>query len=80
MAVTVAPNPMHETSVISYQNLGGVGKLQLNLYNALGQLVATQQALDNQFIIQRNGLPNGCYFYKIQDAKGNAAQGKLLME
>jgi Leucine-rich repeat (LRR) protein len=88
-SVKIKPNPMRDAAEIrlqSYQHLEGVSNLNPNLkpeftlYNTLGQAVKTQPFLGNTLILQRDNLPQGCYFYKITSDGKMMAQGKLVVQ
>ncbi len=75
------PNPFNPSTVISY-NLKQAGPVKLQVYNALGQLVATlvnnaQAAGDHQVRFNATGLTSGLYFYKLQ--AGNFTKTKKMM-
>ena len=60
----VYPNPANETVTIE-----GVEACDIEIYNALGQLVKTMQGTNE---ISVAGLPEGVYVLRITDEKGNA--------
>jgi Leucine-rich repeat (LRR) protein len=76
--VKIMPNPMHDAAIFE------IGDSQsptlLTLYNTLGQTIKTQPFVDGKLILERDNLPQGCYFYKISNANGLLTQGKLIME
>jgi hypothetical protein len=82
--IKIMPNPMHDAAAFevesysqSYQQ--GVNNLNLVLYNALGQVVLSQNFVGNRLVVERQNLPQSCYFYKINNANGLLTQGKLMM-
>ena len=64
------PNPFNPTTTISYQ-LMKESKVRLQVYNMLGQLVATlvdgiQQAGDKQICWNARSVATGVYFYRLE--------------
>ena len=84
-SISVQPNPMRDRTIFeiqSYQNLEGVGnfKPELTLYNTLGQTVKTQDFVNEKLVLQRESLPQGCYFYTITNNGQRIAQGRLVVQ
>jgi len=68
------PNPFNPSTTISYQ-LSAVSHVELNIFNILGQKVATlvsekQKAGLHRFIFNGNRLPSGLYFFELKTEKG----------
>jgi hypothetical protein len=84
--IKIMPNPMHDMAVFemnypqSYQQAVNNFKVNLVLYNALGQAVLSRNFIDEKLILERNNLPQGCYFYKINTENGLLTQGKLVIK
>ncbi len=74
--VKIFPNPMSDATRIEVKN-AAAQKLQFSLYNALGQVVKTQDFNGEALVLQRGDLPQGCYFYTIQREEQIIARGKL---
>ncbi|HKI47451.1 MAG TPA: T9SS type A sorting domain-containing protein [Balneolales bacterium] len=75
------PNPFNPSTVISY-NLKQATPVKLNIYNSLGQQVATlvngtQAAGIHKVTFNAAGLNSGLYFYKLQ--AGSFVQTKKMM-
>ena len=75
------PNPFNPSTVISY-NLKQATPVKLNIYNSLGQQVATlvnatQAAGIHKVTFNAAGLNSGLYFYKLQ--AGGFLQTKKMM-
>ncbi len=75
------PNPFNPSTVISY-NLKQASPVKLQIYNSLGQQVATlvngtQAAGIHKVTFNASGLNSGLYFYKLQ--AGSFAQTKKMM-
>jgi len=75
------PNPFNPSTVISY-DLKTAGQVKLDIYNALGQLVAnlvnsTESAGTHNVTFNASQLNSGLYFYKLQ--AGNFSQTRKMM-
>jgi hypothetical protein len=91
-SVKIMPNPMHDAAVFECRTdrVGQPGNgsrdaqsprdTQLTLYNTLGQAVKTQQFIDGKLVLERDNLPQGCYFYKITSDGKMMAQGRVVMQ
>ena len=78
--ISIFPNPMQTQARIELKEADD--RIQsFALYNANGQLVQLEHQLQsNTFDLNRNNLPQGIYFYKIQSQKKNQYTGKLVMQ
>lgn len=76
VTVAVQPNPFRDRAVL---RLGGTGVRHgvLTLADAQGRIVRTQTFADGQCILERNGLPAGLYFFRIDTGGAAAARGKV---
>jgi hypothetical protein len=75
------PNPFNPSTRITY-SLPAEGKMQLSVYNILGQQVAmlatgVQTAGAHEVIFDASGLPSGAYFYRLEG--GSNVQVKKLV-
>lgn len=62
--ITIAPNPANEQAIIGFNNLNK--KYNLSIYNSFGQFISYyNNQNDNEFRLNRNDLPAGVYFIKI---------------
>jgi hypothetical protein len=78
LSVSVAPNPFKNQTVISFEN--NVAPLRLQLYDALGALVFTQEnVITRQYVLGRNNLTAGIYFLKIS-ADNSQQTVKIVIE
>jgi Leucine-rich repeat (LRR) protein len=77
--VKIVPNPMHDAAVFEIGDSQRPRNTQLTLYNTLGQAVKTQNFVGEQLLLQRDNLPQGCYFYKITNEGRLVAQGRVVM-
>jgi Secretion system C-terminal sorting domain len=81
-SVKIMPNPMHDAAVFEIgdsRDSQSPRDALLTLYNTLGQAVKTQQFIDGKLILERDNLPQGCYFYKITNEGKMMAQGKVVI-
>ena len=71
--INVAPNPFSELTTIEIENLSFpiLGKnCRFKLFDATGKLLKTNDFKDSKLTIARDNLPNGFYFFIIEnDAK-----------
>ena len=78
------PNPFNPQTTINFQ-LANESRVLLNVYNALGQKVATLlddlKAAGNYSIpFNAQGLPSGVYFYELQAGEYIAVKKMVLLE
>ncbi len=77
------PNPFNPTTAIGYQ-LSVVSQVDLNIYNVLGQKVATlvsklQAPGQYQISWDASGFPSGLYFYQIRTGKHSEERKMMLL-
>ncbi len=77
------PNPFNPITVISYQ-LPVISEVELNIYNILGQKVATlvsikQQAGKYKVEFDASGLVSGIYYYRLKTNQGFMKTRKLIL-
>ncbi len=77
------PNPFNPTTTIKYA-LPKAGRIKLEVFNLLGQKVATlvnscRQAGYHQVTFDGSGLPSGVYYYRLQTDKGFVQTRKLVL-
>jgi hypothetical protein len=79
--VKVMPNPMQDRATIEIMPLGNsiLTNTKVQLYNVAGQLVQEKYFTGNTCVITRDNLPQGCYYYTIQNDKQAIARGKILI-
>ena len=71
----IYPNPT--TGMVS---VSGVNLRQAEVYNALGQLVATATGDESLITVDLNGLPAGLYFVNITDSDGRMCVRKVVKQ
>ncbi|MCX6249579.1 MAG: T9SS type A sorting domain-containing protein [Bacteroidetes bacterium] len=69
-AVQIFPNPVKSQATILFQEYSGSKKLDLILYSVYGTRVFSGTATSDRFILNRNGIPAGCYFMIVMDKDG----------
>jgi len=80
--VQVFPNPMYEEATVVLPE--GMTDVRFSLFNATGQEVRRMEniynAYANTFTFQKNNLPRGIYFFRVEDESGKYATGKISIE
>ena len=77
--ISVYPNPANTSFNISTKKpmQGAI----INIYNIQGQLVQQSSNMSGSlFTLQRNNIPSGMYFLKIQDSTGKYFTAKVFFE
>lgn len=64
ISINIYPNPMKDFSIIEL-NGRKIENGEIQLYDFMGRLVKKQTFSQNKFMLKRNNLPNGNYFFKI---------------
>ena len=77
--VETYPNPFSEQLRIQIHG-ADVKNASFQLYHTSGQLVRTMPLLDNQGILQREGLDTGLYFYTVQAGGKVVGTGKIVVK
>jgi hypothetical protein len=79
-SVTVFPNPFGEQATLSISNVQ-LTKGSIEIYDMLGNKVRVMENLSgNNFIINREGLPAGIYFYNVINDGVMVGSGKISVE
>ena len=74
--IKIFPNPCSDKVMIEINNLQE--HTVLYLYNAFGQVIQSVELNKNETMIQRGGLPNGVYLYRIVNTGRQISSGKLV--
>lgn len=78
--ITFSPNPFIETTQINIRTRSGKVDCLFELYDETGRMVKTNRVTASKFILERGGLANGIYFYRLIDKEtGSAQKGKLIV-
>ncbi|HRN41726.1 MAG TPA: T9SS type A sorting domain-containing protein [Vicingus sp.] len=81
LSVNVYPNPITNYATITIKGYNSTEKLSFKLYNILGKEVYSTYIYESNFILNRNSLTSGVYFYTItNDNKNSKYSGKLIIE
>jgi hypothetical protein len=76
--ISPSPNPFTNQTVFSLPQPLHNGRFLL--YNTLGAAVKEiNQINDTAFVLNREGLAPGIYFFRLEDEEGNAYAGKLIV-
>lgn len=79
--VRVYPNPFSESTTFMIQSDKVNDIYIFQLVDVLGKTVRyLNNITEKQFIISRNGLQNGMYFYNITNAEGVVGKGKIIIK
>ncbi|MBV6443540.1 MAG: Ycf48-like protein [Saprospiraceae bacterium] len=77
--IFVSPNPASESAIFQLKE-GFFDHHHITVTDAYGRKVRESNASGKQFLFQRNGLPPGAYFFRVEDAKGKwLGSGKLIL-
>lgn len=77
--VQVFPNPMYDEATVVLGE--GMTDVRFLLFNATGQEVKRMESIsDNTFTFQKENLPTGIYFFRVEDESGKYATGKISIE
>ena len=80
ISVNVYPNPFSDNTTFSIKSDKLNETYSFEMFDALGKVVKSlPQIAGKEFIISRNGLQNGVYFYKIYSAESTVGVGKLIV-
>lgn len=71
-------NPVQEVATFRTEAVIA-GEKRFELYDATGRLLRSVQFSGQEFDFQRDGLPDGLYFFRIRDAQGRVFAGKILV-
>jgi len=78
-SVEVYPNPFSTTTTIQVDGLDAISTASLEMYNIIGEKVKSFSSNDSKFIVNRNQLPSGIYFYNIKLENKLIGAGKLIV-
>ncbi len=78
--VKVYPQPFTYKTNIIIENFDISYNSVFELFNSLGEKVLSKNIDSGNFILYRNNLSNGIYFYKIEISNNKAIIGKLVIQ
>ncbi|NND77759.1 MAG: T9SS type A sorting domain-containing protein [Flavobacteriales bacterium] len=75
---SISPNPFEYHTVIQFQNLNG-NKMNLELLDEQGRIIREYDIINNEILIEREGLSSGIYFLKLKTSDSKILLGKKLI-
>lgn len=84
LAVSIYPNPFGSSAVVLITSPAGRDEfankeLQFTIYNLLGEEVRQFPIRNSPFVIYRENIPAGIYFYQVTSDQKPVARGKLVI-
>ena len=79
-AVSVYPNPLSSASYVTLPANATPADCVFTLYNVLGETVRQVVPRSTTFVVHRDNLSPGLYFYKLSRRNGPVDEGKLMVE
>ncbi|MGZ4118679.1 MAG: T9SS type A sorting domain-containing protein [Bacteroidia bacterium] len=80
-SVKVYPNPFTDNTTISIGNAVVLSNAEIHVYDVVGKEVKIISNIQShQFIMDRSGLSNGMYFYKLINKGQVIGSGKLVIK
>jgi len=73
----VMPNPFHTSTTIQMEGLPDE-QYTIKLFAVDGQLLRTATFSGNTYVVERNDLPKGLYFFHVESDNTTIATGKLI--
>lgn len=83
ISVSVSPNPFFETTTLQIKNSAGIQleNFKIKVYTVLGKEIFPDIIrTSDSFVINRNNLASGIYFYSVSSEGKNLANGKIIIE
>jgi hypothetical protein len=76
----VYPNPANDRVTIARNGLATTGKADVELRNAVGQVILTQVITATESTISLSGLPTGVYMIVLKESDGSIARQRFVKE
>lgn len=77
--VSIYPNPVAESATVEFENPSSVNHA-FRLYDLSGRSVKVVDNIhESSFVLQRDDLKQGVYLYRLSNASGKIAEGKLIL-
>lgn len=76
--VHVYPNPFQFTTTLEIENTA-YQELQLSVFDAMGRSVYQAHTTDNSFVLSRENLSEGIYFYRLEGDNELIHTGKIIV-
>lgn len=81
LSIKINPNPIIDFAIISIEHANFSGNLSFSLFNAIGKKVYSTNINENNFILNRNNLASGVYFYHVFDNNQHISHtGKIIIK
>lgn len=77
--ISLSPNPFHYNALLTIKS-SNFRHSELKIYNVLGEELKYIHISDLETIINRDGIPNGIYFYSITNSENKTICGKFITE
>ncbi len=77
-SINIFPNPFNYSTTIKVSD--EFFNAELNIFNAIGEVVNHQTIKGKTLIIYRNDFDEGIYFYQITSNKGKVRTGKFMIQ
>jgi hypothetical protein len=77
LGVHVVPNPFNQTARLVVDRKNGETCL-LQIWNELGELIVTNEMHSDSYLLSKDKLAPGLYFYRI-DSKSASANGRFIL-
>lgn len=76
--ISIYPNPFSTSATIVINNISQLKKVELRIYNVLGEESMSTSITKQITTFDARGLPSGVYFYQIADNNKTIQSGKLI--
>jgi len=76
--VNIFPNPFKGAITLTMENLELLNKVELHIYNVLGDQLIRKTISSKSTIIETGSLPTGLYFYNVIEGNKIIQSGKLV--
>lgn len=76
--IAVYPNPFSNSFHIDLNNISSTEKIQVNIYNVVGELVLNTSLTNQHNTVEASNLPSGIYFYKVFNQNSTIQSGRLM--
>lgn len=73
------PNPFSSYVNFEFSNSNGAD-FNFKLFNSMGQLVFQEKGTGRQFLLERNDLPAGIYFFQMSGLQPKSITGRLIAQ
>ncbi len=80
VSVNLYPNPFSESAILELKTEGKTIEFNCQIFDLSGRLISSQDSKNQKIQISRNGMKAGFYFYKMRNANGDIASGKLVVK